>query len=346
MRLEDLDYELPDELIAQHPAERRDAARLLIVDRAAGTLSDAHISDLPTVLRRGDILALNETRVRPARLMVRRASGGKVEVLFIRPEPGGPLAEEWRVLTKPARHASSGTALATADGSLTLQVVGEGEHGERVVRITRGSLAETLRTQGEIPLPPYIRHVAGAEDLERYQTVFSRVEGAVAAPTAGLHFTPELLTELESGGVTNARMLLHVGPGTFRPITAADPRDHRMDEEWFELGAEAAAALADARAAGGRLIAVGTTAVRTLESACDAHEGRLAAASGWTAKFILPPYEFQAVDGLLTNFHLPRTTLLLLVAALTGPELLREAYAHAVREHYRFYSYGDAMLIV
>ena len=346
MRLEDLDYDLPDELIAQHPAEQRDAARLLIVDRAARTLSDAHISDLPAVLRRGDILALNETRVRPARLMVRRASGGKVEVLFIRPEAGSVAEETWRVLSKPARHASTGTTLATPDGSLTLEVLAEGEQGERVVRIVRGSLQDTLRTQGEIPLPPYIRHVAGAADLERYQTVFSRVEGAVAAPTAGLHFTPELLARLESRGVTNARMLLHVGPGTFRPITAADPRHHRMDEEWFDLGADAAARLAAARAAGGRLIAVGTTAVRTLESACDANGGRLAESTGWTRKFILPPYEFQAVDGLLTNFHLPRTTLLLLVAALTGTELLREAYAHAVRERYRFYSYGDAMLVV
>ena len=346
MRLEDLDYDLPEELIAQHPAERRDDARLLVVDRARGSLTDSHIRDLGRWLRRGDMLALNETRVRPARLMLRRPSGGKVEMLFVRPLASDPGAEVWRVLAKPARHAALGVRLATPDGALELEVVGEGEQGERQVRVVAGSLHDTLHTQGAIPLPPYIRHVAGAEDLERYQTVFSRVEGAVAAPTAGLHFTPELITKLEAEGVGTARMVLHVGLGTFRPITADDPRDHRMDEEWFELPKDSAASLAAARAAGGRVVAVGTTAVRTLESACDAHAGTLSEASGWTRKFILPPYEFQAVDALLTNFHLPRTTLLLLVAALCGPEMLREAYAHAIRERYRFYSYGDAMLVV
>jgi S-adenosylmethionine:tRNA ribosyltransferase-isomerase len=345
VRLEDLDYTLPPELIAQHPAARREDARLLVLERSSGRLHDQRITDLPRWLRAGDALALNETRVRPARLELRRATGGRVEVLFVRPEShaGG---EHWRVLAKPAKHARAGARLATADGALELEVTAEGELGERVVRIARGGLDAVLRAQGELPLPPYIRRAAEADDRERYQTVYARIEGAVASPTAGLHFTPELLTSLEAAGVATARVLLHVGPGTFRPVTAADPREHRMDEEWFELPAAAAATLTAARAAGGRIVAVGTTTVRALESACDAHGGSLAPASGWTRKFIHPPYTFQAVDALLTNFHLPRTTLLLLVAAFAGEGLLREAYAHAVRERYRFYSYGDAMLIV
>lgn len=345
MRLEDLDYELPDELVAQQPAARRDEARLLVVERASGRLHDQRVADLPAWLRAGDVLALNETRVLPARLEVRRASGGRVELLFVRPEPASG-ADAWRVLAKPAKHARPGTVLATADGTLALEAIGEGEQGERVVRVTRGDLAVTLRAQGALPLPPYIRHAPGAADAERYQTVFARVEGAVASPTAGLHFTEELLSRLAAQGVGQARVVLHVGPGTFRPVTAADPREHRMDEEWFELSADAARTLGAARAAGGRIVAVGTTSVRALESACDAHGGRLEAASGWTRKFIHEPYRFQAVDALMTNFHLPRTTLLLLVAAIAGPELLREAYAHAVRERYRFYSYGDAMLVI
>jgi S-adenosylmethionine:tRNA ribosyltransferase-isomerase len=345
VRLEDLDYDLPDELIAQEPAARRDEARLLVVERSSGRLHDQRVSDLPAWLRAGDVLALNETRVRPARLEVRRPSGGRVELLFVRPEPAA-AGEAWRVLAKPAKHVRPGEPLATADGSLELEWAGEGEQGERVVRVTRGDLAATLRTQGALPLPPYIRHAPGAADAERYQTVFARIEGAVASPTAGLHFTDELLARLAARGVAQARVLLHVGPGTFRPVTAADPREHRMDEEWFELPADAAATLAAARAAGGRIVAVGTTSVRALESACDANGGSLAPASGWTRKFIHPPYGFQAVDVLMTNFHLPRTTLLLLVAAFAGEGLLREAYAHAVRERYRFFSYGDAMLVI
>lgn len=345
MRLEDLDYDLPDALIAQHPPARREDARLLVVERDGGRLHDCGIADLPRWLRAGDVLALNETRVRPARLEVRRASGGRVELLFVRPE-GGAGAEAWRVLAKPAKHARTGARLTTPGGALELEVVGEGELGERVLRVARGDLDATLRGEGAIPLPPYIRRAPDAADLERYQTVFARIDGAVASPTAGLHFTPELLAALAAAGIPSERVLLHVGPGTFRPVTAEDPLTHRMDEEWFELGADTAARLAAARAAGGRIVAVGTTSVRALESACDANGGALAAAAGWTRKFIHPPYRFQAVDALMTNFHLPRTTLLLLVAAFAGGELLREAYAHAVRERYRFYSYGDAMLVV
>jgi S-adenosylmethionine:tRNA ribosyltransferase-isomerase len=344
VRLEDLDYDLPESLVAQHPAERRDEARMLVVERATGALHDQRIPDLPRWLRAGDVLALNETRVRPARLYVHRATGGRVELLFVRPEAGE--GERWRVLARPAKHARTGAVLSVVEQALELEVVGEGDQGERLVRVRRGDLDAVLRERGEIPLPPYIHRAADAFDRERYQTVYARVDGAVASPTAGLHFTDELLAGLEAGGVGSTRVLLHVGPGTFRPVTAADPAEHRMDEEWFEVTPEAAAALRGARAAGGRIVVVGTTSVRALESACDACGGAPGAASGWTRKFIRPPYRFQAADALLTNFHLPRTTLLLLVAAFAGPELLRAANVHAVRERYRFYSYGDAMLVV
>jgi S-adenosylmethionine:tRNA ribosyltransferase-isomerase len=342
VKLEDLDYALPPELIAQHPSAHREDARLLIVERASGALHDEAIPGLGRWLRAGDALAINETRVIPARLDVHRRSGGRVELLLVRPQADGA----WRVLAKPAKRAAPGETLTTADGCLALEVMAVGEEGERVLRIVRGDLRAALEAHGDVPLPPYIHRAPGPEDRERYQTVFARVEGAVAAPTAGLHFTPELLTALESAGVAIVRVVLHVGPGTFRPISAPDPRAHRMDEEWFEVTAAAAQALRETRARGGRIVAVGTTVARALESACDANGGELAAARGWTRKFILPPYRFQAVDAILTNFHLPRTTLLLLVAAFAGKELARCAYAHAVERRYRFYSYGDAMLVI
>jgi S-adenosylmethionine:tRNA ribosyltransferase-isomerase len=340
MKLEDLDYDLPPERIAQHPAARRDDARLLVVERASGALHDDTIAGLGRWLGQGDALAINETRVIPARLDTQRKSGGKVELLLVRPEPDGA----WRVLARPAKKAPVGERLET--GNLVLEVVAAGEEGERVVRVVHGDLRAALDAHGDVPLPPYIHRAPEPADRERYQTVFARVEGAVAAPTAGLHFTPELLSALERSGVAVARIVLHVGPGTFRPISAADPREHRMDEEWFEVGEAAAHTLSNARASGGRVVAVGTTVARALESACDLNGGALAAASGWTRKFILPPYRFQTVDALLTNFHLPRTTLLLLVAAITGEDLTRRAYAHAVAQGYRFYSYGDAMLVL
>jgi S-adenosylmethionine:tRNA ribosyltransferase-isomerase len=342
MRLDDLDYELPPELIAQHPAPRREDARLLVVDRASGGLSDSVVAEIHRWLRSGDVLALNETRVRPARLDMRRPSGGRIELLIVRPEPGGL----WRALARPAKKAPPGALLTTEDGCLRLEVADIGPQGERVLRVVSGDLTRALDAHGRVPLPPYIHRAPEPEDRERYQTVFARVDGAVAAPTAGLHFSPGLLDSLERGGVTIARLVLHVGPGTFRPITEADPARHRMDEEWFEVGDDAAAACVAARGRGGRIVAVGTTVARALESAWDANGGGPGAAHGWTRKFIAPPYEFRAVDALLTNFHLPRTTLLLLVAALAGEDLLRAAYAHAVAARYRFYSYGDAMLIV
>ncbi len=343
MRL--LDYALPEELIAQHPASRREDARLLVVERATGRLTDARFADLGKWLRAGDTLVVNETRVRAARLMLRRPSGGRVEMLFVRPAEatGGGC---WQVLSKPAKHAAVGCRLTTPGGTLTVEVVAEGEQGERTVHVVEGSLDAVLRTQGEMPLPPYIHRPPTAEDAERYQTVYARVDGAVAAPTAGLHFSQGLLTSLADAGIRRVPVTLHVGPGTFRPITVEDPREHRMEEEWFEVGESTAAELRATRERGGRLVAVGTTTVRALESMADACGGSIGAASGWTRKYIVPPYAFRAVDALITNFHLPRTTLLLLVAALVGEGPLREAYAHAVRERYRFYSYGDAMVIL
>ncbi|MEY4070014.1 MAG: hypothetical protein RL721_628 [Candidatus Eisenbacteria bacterium] len=344
MRL--LDYELPEELIAQHPTARREDSRLLVVERATGHLSDSRFADLGAWLRPGDTLVVNETRVRPARLLLQRPTGGRVEMLFVRPAADGVGEGAWRVLAKPARHAAVGARLATPDGALVVEVLGEGGQGERTVRVVEGSLEAVLRAQGGIPLPPYIRRAPDPADAERYQTVYARIEGAVAAPTAGLHFSEALLAALAAAGVARVPVTLHVGPGTFRPITSDDPRAHDMEEEWFEVGEATAAELRATRARGGRIVAVGTTSVRALESMADATGGGIAAAAGWTRKYVLPPYEFRAVDALITNFHLPRTTLLLLVAALSGEDLLRAAYAHAVRERYRFYSYGDAMLVV
>ena len=311
------------------------------MDRERGLLHDSRIADLARWLSAGDVLALNETRVRPARLRLRRPTGGAVECLFVRPDPSGG----WRVLARPARNARIGERLTGESGDLVVEVAQAGAAGERVVRIVAGDLDAAMRAHGEVPLPPYIHRAANPSDAERYQTVFARVDGAVAAPTAGLHFTPELLAALAASGIESVPLVLHVGPGTFRPITAQDPSRHAMDEEWFELSEASAARLRAARDRGHRRVAVGTTVVRALESCCDLAGGRLGAGSGWTRKFILPPYHFQAVDALLTNFHLPRTTLLLLVAAFAGEELLRRAYAHAVEQRYRFYSYGDAMLV-
>jgi S-adenosylmethionine:tRNA ribosyltransferase-isomerase len=337
-----LDYELPDELIAQRPTARREASRLLVVDREHGALVDDQFANLGAWIRPGDSLVVNETRVTAARLAMRRKSGGRISLLFVRQEADCL----WRVFARPARRARLGDTLDVDDDALSLEIVNELRGGERRVRIVRGDLAHTLARLGQTPLPPYIRRDADSEDRERYQTVFARVDGAVAAPTAGLHLSHELLQALEARGIWRVPVLLHVGPGTFRPVAAPDPREHTMDEEYFEVGEESAARIRSNRTRGGRVIAVGTTTVRALESACDANGGEIGPANGWTRKLILPGYRFQAVDVLLTNFHLPRTTLLLLVAAFAGEELTRAAYAHAITQRYRFYSYGDAMLIV
>lgn len=356
--MDDFDYELPAERIAQRPSARRDASRLLVVDRGAGSWRDAHFAEIGDHLRPGDLLVVNETAVFPARLMARREGGAEVEILLVRPadrsDPEDVAATEWEALAGPARKARPGDRLALLgrDGAPApdawVEILDRLPSGGRRVRLhVPGDVRTWIATHGHVPLPPYIDRPDEPLDRERYQTVYARRPGAVAAPTAGLHFTPALLEGLATRGVRRAAVTLHVGPGTFRPVTAERAEDHAMEEEWYSIGAEAARAIGETRDAGGRIVAVGTTVVRALESAARAWaEGGPAPAEGWTDLYLLPGAEFRAVDALLTNFHLPRSTLLLLVSAFAGRELVLDAYGHAVRAGYRFYSYGDAMLIV
>jgi S-adenosylmethionine:tRNA ribosyltransferase-isomerase len=342
--LDAFDYVLPADRIAQEPAEPRDAARLLVLDRAGGGARDVHVRDLGAFLGPGDCLVVNDTRVVPARLLGRIAGSERAaEVLLVRELDGG----EWEALVRPARHCPEGTRLILADGTARAVVTGRGADGRRRLALEAGGpVADLLSAHGLPPLPPYIRRYRkpGGEDWARYQTVYARHPGAVAAPTAGLHFTPALLAALAAGGVEVHRLTLHVGPGTFRPVRAARVAEHRMEAERFEIPVATAAALGRARAEGRRVVAVGTTTVRALETAAGA-DGTVAPGAGWTALTILPGHRFRLVDALLTNFHLPRSSLLLLVAAFAGRERILEAYRHAIAAGYRFYSYGDAMLI-
>ncbi len=346
-QISDYDYELPKHLIAQHPLQRRTDARLLVVDRAATTLTHHHVRDLPNLLRQGDALVINDTRVIPARLVgFRVATGGRWEGLFLSADESG----NWRVLGKTRGKVQPGEAIALTNPRLQevfrLRLVLKEPDGAWIARPEAiGQPFELLDQVGRVPLPPYIRDGEMTDtDRERYQTVFGERPGAVAAPTAGLHFTPELLQRLESNGIQPVRITLHVGQDTFRPVTSPTLDGHEMHSEWCELTAGAVERLRAARAAGGRVVAVGTTSMRTLESA--ALDGGLRPFVGPTKLFIRPPYTFRAADALLTNFHLPRTTLLVLVRTFGGDELIRHAYEEAIREEYRFYSYGDAMLIL
>lgn len=342
-RTADYDFHLPPEQVAQAPAQRRDASRLLVVDRATGSLSHRVFTDLADHVPAGDALVLNETRVFPARLTGRKPTGAAAEVLLLTPEGGEDTL--WRALVRPGGKLKPGRMVEISP-DLVVEIVASTPGGERIVRLhTPLPLAEALERYGEVPLPPYITHTATAEDRERYQTVYARERGSVAAPTAGLHFTPELLRKLEKKRVRLVRLVLHVGVGTFRPVETEDPAEHRMHAEWYDVPAAAAEALNATRAAGGSIWAVGTTVARTLETVAD-EAGIVHAGSGWTDIFIRPPYRFRAVDHLLTNFHLPRSTLLMLVSAFAGHELVMNAYREAVERGYRFFSYGDAMLIV
>ncbi len=336
------DYHLPAERIAQDPAEPRDSARLLVLDRRAPGYRDARVRDLGAFLRPGDCLVLNDTRVVPARLLGRVAGTEReAEALLLRPLETG----EWEALVRPGRHCPVGAALVLADGTARAVVTGIGEAGRRRVRLDlSGTVAELLAAHGLPPLPPYIRRYRkpGGEDWTRYQTVYAARDGAVAAPTAGLHFTPHLLAALEAAGVAIHRLTLHVGPGTFRPVRVARVGDHRMEAERYEIPPATAAALDRARAERRRVVAVGTTTVRALETVT-AGGGRVAAETDLT---ITPGHRFGGVDALLTNFHLPRSSLLLLVSAFAGRERILDAYTHAIAAGYRFYSYGDAMLIL
>ncbi|MBI3861747.1 MAG: tRNA preQ1(34) S-adenosylmethionine ribosyltransferase-isomerase QueA [Planctomycetia bacterium] len=345
------DYALPDELIARHPAARRDEARLLVVDRVSGTVRHHSVRDLPDLLTPGDCLALNDTRVVPARLLGHRAAtGGKWEGLFLDETATG----NWRLLCQcrgrlqPGEEISVHRACEPAAGErLVLRLIEREDDGVWHARPSEPvDVWHALDRFGTVPLPPYMhREVAEADDFERYQTVYARHRGSVAAPTAGLHFTPELLASCVARGVDQAFVTLHVGIGTFRPIAVEQLDRHVMHSEWCEVEAAAVDRLAAAQVQGGRRIAVGTTTTRALESAA-AGTGRIAPWRGPTNLFIRPPYEFLAIDGLLTNFHLPRSTLLVLLCTFAGRNLILEAYAEAVRAGYRFYSYGDAMLVV
>jgi S-adenosylmethionine:tRNA ribosyltransferase-isomerase len=330
------DYHLPATSIAQQPAPRGES-RLLALDRS-GPERHARVRDLPRLLRPGDLLVVNDTRVIPARLYGRRAGGGRMELLLV--ERLG--AREWDALLKPGKRARPGTAIELAPGLLA-EVIAKGEEGRYRLRFSE-PIEPHLERLGHVPLPPYIHRPDTPEDRERYQTVYARAPGAIAAPTAGLHFTEALLREIEEAGVGIARVTLHVGIGTFKPVTAERIEEHRMEGERYEIGEEAARAIHRARERAARVVAVGTTVVRTLESAALAGGGEVRAGAGATELFITPGFRFQAVDALLTNFHLPRSTLLMLVAAFAGRERILGAYAEAVREGYRFYSYGDAML--
>ncbi len=336
------DYELPERLIAQRPADRRDAARLLVVRRDAQELEHRHIRDLPAILNSVDRIVFNDTKVLPARLIGRREStGGKWEGLYLRTLESG----EWELMAKTRGYPKPGERIVT-DNGLSLVLAGRTADKHWLMRPDAdGPAIELLQRYGTIPLPPYIRKGrADSPDAERYQTVYAAVPGSVAAPTAGLHFTTELLAELVAKGISQSRVTLHVGLGTFAPIQTADPTKHDIHAEWCHVSQDAIVEIAATKASGGRVIAVGTTSARSLESA--AASGTLQAFSGETRLFIHPPFSFRVLDGLLTNFHLPRTTLLLLVQALAGSELLRRAYEEAIRSEYRFYSYGDAMLIL
>lgn len=331
------DFDLPDDLIAQHPAPRG-TSRLLVLG-GGSSIAHATIGELPRLLRRGDLLVVNDTRVIPARLFARRtASGGRVELLLV--ERLDSLT--WDCLAKPGRKARPGTTLELRNG-LSASVVSKEEDGRHRVRFSQ-PIEPHLETLGAVPLPPYIKRPAEAVDRGDYQTIFAATPGAIAAPTAGLHFSDELISRLGEAGVKLATVTLHVGIGTFKPVTAELAHEHRMDSERFEISGGTASAIAATRVRGGRIVAVGTTVVRTLESAAR-DGGAIEAASGRTELFIRPGFRFRVVDALLTNFHLPRSTLLMLVSAFAGRERVLAAYAEAIEHGYRFYSYGDAMLI-
>lgn len=336
MHRADFHYELPPELIAQQPPAVRGDSRLLTLDGRTGEYTDAHIRDLAALLRPGDLMVVNDTRVIPARLRARKATGGQVEVFIERVLQSDRALAQLRS-SKPCRPGS----LLQVGGAL-LRVCMRQEDGFHVVETADGApLSSLLESEGEVPLPPYITRAAETGDRERYQTVFARAPGAVAAPTAGLHFDEALLAEIAERGVERASITLHIGAGTFQPVRADDLSAHRMHAEWLEVSADTVDAVARTRACGGRVVAIGTTAVRALESA--AASGRLEACTGDTRLFITPGYRFRVVDALVTNFHLPESTLLMLVSAFAGREQVLAAYRHAVTARYRFFSYGDAM---
>ncbi|PLS01277.1 tRNA preQ1(34) S-adenosylmethionine ribosyltransferase-isomerase QueA [Neobacillus cucumis] len=342
MKVDLFDFHLPEELIAQVPLKTRTDSRLMVLNKQTGEINHEVFKNITEYLREGDCLVLNDTKVLPARLFgVKSDTGAKIEVLLLKQQEG----DQWETLVKPAKRVKIGTEIVFGDGLLTAVCIEESEHGGRVLEFKyTGIFYEVLDQLGEMPLPPYIKEQL--EDRDRYQTVYAREPGSAAAPTAGLHFTESLLEEIKAKGVHIAFITLHVGLGTFRPVSVDDVLEHDMHAEFYTVTEGTAQLLNDVRQNGGRIITVGTTSTRTLETIASANNGVFTAGSGWTSIFIYPGYEFKAIDGMITNFHLPKSTLIMLVSALAGRENVLHAYNTAVAERYRFFSFGDAMFII
>lgn len=342
MNIEDFDFDLPESLIAQTPLKDRSASRLMVLNRQTKEIDHKHFADITSYLKKGDCLVLNDTRVLPARLYgIKEDTGAKLEILLLKQLEG----DTWEVLAKPAKKIKTGSKLVFGDGRLTATCIDSLEHGGRVLTFSYdGIFYEVLDELGEMPLPPYIKEQLPEKD--RYQTVYAKEQGSAAAPTAGLHFTKELLQEIENMGVTVAFITLHVGLGTFRPVSVDNVDEHKMHAEFYVMTKETADTLTKIKENGGRIISVGTTSTRTLETIARDNNGKFVEASGWTDIFIYPPYEFKAIDGLITNFHLPKSTLIMLVSAFSDRDFILQAYRKAVQERYRFFSFGDAMLII
>lgn len=338
---EDFDFDLPEELIAQTPLSDRSSSRLLVVDRETGKFEDKHFYNIIDELAPGDALVMNDTRVLPARIYgEKQETGAHLEILLLNNIEG----DTWETLIKPGKRAKVGTKITFGDGRLEAVVEEELDHGGRIIRFQyKGIFLEILESLGEMPLPPYIKE--RLEDPDRYQTVYAKENGSAAAPTAGLHFTPELLEQIAAKGVKLVYLTLHVGLGTFRPVSVDNIADHEMHSEFYRLTEEAASQLNEVRANGGKIVAVGTTSIRTLETIGTKFDGQIKADSGWTSIFITPGYQFKIVEAFSTNFHLPKSTLVMLVSAFAGRDLTLSAYQHAIDERYRFFSFGDAMFL-
>ncbi|EMC51199.1 tRNA preQ1(34) S-adenosylmethionine ribosyltransferase-isomerase QueA [Streptococcus mutans] len=341
MNTSDFDFNLPEALIAQTPLKQRDSSKLLVVDHQKKTMKDTHFDHIIDELNSGDALVMNDTRVLPARLHGEKTvTHGHVELLLLKNIQG----DQWEVLAKPAKRLKVGSHISFGDGRLKAIIKEELDHGGRIVEFSyEGIFLEVLESLGEMPLPPYIHEKL--EDRDRYQTVYAKENGSAAAPTAGLHFTEELLSKIEAKGVKLVYLTLHVGLGTFRPVSVDNVEEHQMHSEFYSLSPEAAQTLKDVKANGGRIVAVGTTSIRTLETIGNKFAGQIEADSGWTNIFIKPGYQFKIVDAFSTNFHLPKSTLVMLVSAFAGRDFILDAYKHAVNKHYRFFSFGDAMFV-
>lgn len=341
MNTSDFDFNLPEALIAQTPLKKRDSSKLLVVDHQKKTMKDTHFDHIIDELNPGDALVMNDTRVLPARLHGEKTvTHGHVELLLLKNIQG----DQWEVLAKPAKRLKIGSHISFGDGRLKAIIKEELNHGGRIVEFSyEGIFLEVLESLGEMPLPPYIHEKL--EDRDRYQTVYAKENGSAAAPTAGLHFTEELLSKIEAKGVKLVYLTLHVGLGTFRPVSVDNVEEHQMHSEFYSLSPEAAQTLKDVKANGGRIVAVGTTSIRTLETIGNKFAGQIEADSGWTNIFIKPGYQFKIVDAFSTNFHLPKSTLVMLVSAFAGRDFILDAYKHAVDKHYRFFSFGDAMFV-